>query len=326
MSRWKNAKKWGIRVLIALVVVYLIFIGVVIPYWATNLITHAKTRSFELKVQDTPEKFNVAFEDITIPAIADPSQAEKQVPSLSAWYLPNDTAKAVIIYTHGFWRSRQEVLERACEMTKKGYAGLIIETRRHGRSTGHLTSIGYLERLDVRGAIHHIKSVMKLKIPVVTYGVSAGAAATLLAAAEDSAADLIIVDSSFLSFESMIKHHAGRFFPFWLPTFPIANLVIYGVQSKIGFSDADFDLRLAAQKIGNRPILFIAGEADTRMPVAYAKKLLDASPSEAKELSIIPDATHGAGFRIKPRLYIETMDSFIQKCLPDANSSAPKAD
>jgi fermentation-respiration switch protein FrsA (DUF1100 family) len=170
--------------------------------------------------------------------------------------------------------------------------------------------MGYLERLDIVGAAHFLIDSLQLKCPIVVHGVSMGAASALLAAAEDSAIAALIVDSSFLSFDDTIVHHAKTWLG--LPKFPIVDELILFTKWRTGFSSEDFDLRRAVQKIGDRPILFIAGGADTRMPPEIAQALYSASPSTHKSIKIIENASHGKAFEKDPKAYTNAVLDFLQ--------------
>jgi len=279
----------------------LLFVFVIAPYGFSYLLTHANSRPSDSVINATALRDDLPFKEVAFKS--------KDSSPLSGWYLPRENAPATIIYCHGLFRSRLEMLDRAEKFWQGGYAGLLMDFRRHGKSGGELTSMGYLERLDIIGAAHYLKDSLQIKSPVVVYGVSMGAAAALLAAAEEPAISGLIVDSSFLSFDDTIAHHAKNFLH--LPRFPIAEELILFTQWRVGFNSEDFDLRRAALKIGNRPILFIAGGADTRMPPEIAQALYDASPSTLKNIVIIPNAPHGAAFRTDP----ETCTKAILNCL-----------
>jgi alpha-beta hydrolase superfamily lysophospholipase len=214
------------------------------------------------------------------------------------------------------------MLERAEKFSQQGYAGLLMDFRSHGKSGEAMTSMGYLERLDIIGAVHYLKDSLQIQTPIVVYGVSMGAATALLAAAEDSAIAGLIIDSSFLSFDETITHHARLFFN--LPKFPVASALIMFTKWRVGFNPEDFDLRQAVQKIGDRPMLFIAGGEDTRMPPEIAKALYDASPSTHKNLVIIPNAKHGAAFRTDPETCTKAILDCLQKVVEVNGSSNGK--
>ncbi len=307
--------KWIRRIVLTLIVLIVLLIYVVLPWFATGFITQSGTRPGERDFTFTPmDSGGVAFEDVVFRA-ADPEvhNNESIAPDISAWYLPHDSAKAVIIYSHGLFRSRREVLNLACTLWEQGFAGLILDLRGHGESPADLTSMGYLERYDIVGASKFLREDLTPDLPIIAYGVSMGGAATLLATSESNEIDMTIVDSSFLSFEHTIRHHA-KFLPY-IPSWPIATLVINIAESRIGFDRDDFDLRKTVAQIDEKPILFIAAERDQRMPIEVAQTLHDAALTLHKSLVIIPDATHGRGFRTHPNLYIENILNFVDEHL-----------
>jgi fermentation-respiration switch protein FrsA (DUF1100 family) len=270
--------------------ILLLLIFVVVPYGFSHLLTHASSRPSDRAISASALRADVAFNDVAFKS--------KDGSPLSGWYLPRENAPATIIYCHGLFRSRLEMKERAENLWQEGYAGLLMDFRRHGKSGGELTSMGYLERLDIIGAVRFLRDSLQISSPVVVYGVSMGAAAALLAAADEPEIAGLIVDSSFLTFEGTIAHHAKTWLH--LPKFPIVDELILFTQWRAGFNSEDFDLRRAVRKIGDRPILFIAGGADTRMPPEIARTLYATSPSTHKNILIIPNATHGAAFPTDP--------------------------
>jgi len=300
VTRWPKTKMPFI-ILSAGFGVLLLFIFVIAPFIFSHILTHASSRSADREINTSALRAEVAFREVEF-ASADGIK-------LSGWYLPHENSPVTIVYCHGLFRSRLEMLERAEELSRQGYAGLLMDFRRHGKSGEALTSMGYLERLDVIGAVHYLKDSLQIQTPIVVYGVSMGAAAALLAAAEDPAIAGLIIDSSFLSFDETITHHAKLFFN--LPKFPVASALILFTKWRVGFKAEDLDLQRAVQKIGDRPILFIAGDEDTRMPPEIAQTLYAASPSSHKNIVIIPQASHGAAFRVDP----ETCTKAILDCL-----------
>jgi fermentation-respiration switch protein FrsA (DUF1100 family) len=283
-------------------IILLLFIFVIAPYGFSYLLTHATSRPSDSVINTNALRAEVPFKEVAFKA--------RDGSPLSGWYLPRENAPATIIYCHGLFRSRLEMLDRAEKFWQEGYAGLLMDFRRHGKSGGELTSMGYLERLDIIGAVHYLKDSLQIKSPIVVYGVSMGAAAALLAAAEEPEIFGLIIDSSFLSFDGTIAHHAKTWLH--LPKFPIVDELIWFTQWRAGFSSEDFDLRRAVQKIGDRPILFIAGGADTRMPPEIAQALYAASPSTHKNIVIIPNASHGAAFRTDPEACTKAILSCLQ--------------
>ena len=317
--------KWTKRVLITLAILAFLVAFVGVPGLITYFITHAGTRPFELRLTDTPQTFEVPFEDVQFASYATEEQFAtaagngialddmETAPKISGWYLPHDSAKAVIIYAHGLFRSRQEMLKRACEMWQRGYAGLLIDFRRHGKSSGEMTSMGYLEKFDILSALRYLKKERHVDTPIAVCSVSMGAAATLLAAQMTDEIDAVIAESSFLSFDNTITHHAKLLLS--LPRFPFASTIILMTKAWVVFSGDEFDVKLAMHNITHTPVLIMACEKDTRMPLENVRSLYDACPSPNKEFVVIPDAPHGAAFRTHPELYVKTVTDFLERNL-----------
>ena len=77
----------------------------------------------------------------------------------------------------------------------------------------------------------------------------------------------------------IIRQHWWWFPP--LPSFPLADEVLYWSAWRGHFSPSDFDLEKAVRRINPRPIsaFFIAVEGDPRMPSEYAQTLFADSTS-----------------------------------------------
>ncbi|MDZ7363178.1 MAG: lysophospholipase [candidate division KSB1 bacterium] len=301
-SKQSSPGRWLRRILMILGILIFVFIFFVVPFGFSYLLTHAGSRPSDRNITASAISSEQPFLTIAFKA--------RDGVSLSGWYFPREEAPAAVIYCHGLFRSRLEVVDRAEKFWQGGYAGLLLDFRGHGQSGGELTSMGYLERLDIIGAVHYLSDSLQFKGPIVVYGVSMGAAAALLAAAEEPKISGLIIDSSFLSFDETITHHARNWLR--LPKFPIVDELILFTQWQIGFNSEDFDLRRAVQKIGDRPILFIAGGADQRMPPQIARALYEASPSTHKTLVVIPNAPHGAAFRTDRETYTQAVLRLLQ--------------
>ena len=117
--------------------------------------------------------------------------------SLKGWWLPTpSTPRGAIIIAHGLDHTRQVMLPRAAFLVRGGYDVLLIDLRGHGESGGSITSPGLLEARDVLGALRYIRSRADRK-PIVVLGVSYGAVACLIAAAQSSDIAAVISDGAF---------------------------------------------------------------------------------------------------------------------------------
>lgn len=229
---------------------------------------------------------------------------------LQGWYIPGpEPAKGTIIYCHGLNRSKVEMLPRAQFGNELGYNGLLFDFRHHGQSGGKVTSLGYTERLDVLGAVRYALEVQKAERPIILWGVSMGAVASLLAAVESPDVSAVISDSAFLSLSDTVRHHWNLLFH--LPPFPVANEVTFAIGWRAGFSPGDLDSEKAVERIGPRPILFVAVEGDRRMPPAIAQKLYARAQSPLKKIVILPGTRHGEGFNQSREEYQRAVSEFL---------------
>jgi alpha-beta hydrolase superfamily lysophospholipase len=80
-----------------------------------------------------------------------------------------------------------------------------IDERHHGRSGGTQSTFGQ-ERLDVRPAVAYARQ--RAPGPVVAWGISLGAAAVLLDAADDPGISAVVSDAAYRNLRDTVHHHA----------------------------------------------------------------------------------------------------------------------
>jgi predicted MFS family arabinose efflux permease/pimeloyl-ACP methyl ester carboxylesterase len=293
-----------VRKLAGALVALLLIVFLVLPWLLSFAITKAGTRPDERVRVDTPAAQGAQFEDVSFTS----SDGIK----LSGWYLPARTHQLTVVMTHGFFRSRYEPLERGVRLWREGYGVLLYDLRRHGKSTGEFSSIGYFERRDVEAALKFVEQ-REPQNRVVLFGVSMGAAATLLAAAEtqdDARLAGVVSESSFLSFPDTARHHIKSFTP--IPAFPFATLLIKFTAWRLGFAPEDFDELAAVRRI-RQPILFIGAGGDKRMPnETVLEPLYAAAQNPSKRKLIVAGATHGRAFDAAPDEYMNALTEFLR--------------
>ncbi len=314
-SSWRIVK-WAAGILVLLLIVF--FFGVV-PWFLTNIVTSSHYRYPGPNKGKTPASFGMPLQNIQFRA--------RDGVLLSGWYVPADgpeggEARGTIVYCHGFQRSRVEMLPMAQFGHHLGYDGLLFDFRHSGQSGGKISSIGYWERLDAEAAVAYALGPGRSPHPVVLWGVSMGAAASLMAAAEDPQVDAVISDSSFLSFDSVIKSNyyaiRGRirrhrpWFPL-LPGFPLTNEVIAWSAWRAHFNPSDFNLETAVRRFSLRPILFVAVRGDDRMPPWIAQRLYSDASSPLKQIVILPGHRHGEGFNDARAPYEQAVAAFLSR-------------
>lgn len=301
MKRLLRFLKWTA---IVVVVLLLAFVFLVAPYLLASFITRAGTRPMDRRLTTSPSDFDLTYEDVAFES-TDGVQ-------LKGWYLSGGDKGVSLACGHGLFRSRREVLERAVALRRAGFDVLLFDLRRHGDSGGERVTLGYDERLDYLGAIAYLQK-RQPEDRIALLGVSMGAAAALLAASESLVVETVIADSSFLSLEHTVTHHLKLFWG--LPRFPLGDELLFFIERKGGFRREGLNVEAAVQKIGSRPLLFVAGSEDRRMPVEVQRRLYGVAASEMSQFLVIDGASHGAGYRTNPDLYARTVIDFLESVL-----------
>jgi fermentation-respiration switch protein FrsA (DUF1100 family) len=275
---------------------------IVVPWFFTSIITQRQYHFPDPNDGKTPISYKLKFSWIDF--------TSRDGISLKGWYIPADgTARGTIVYCHGLNRTRIEMLPAAVFGHSLGYNGLLFDLRHQGMSGGATTTLGYQERLDVEGAVQYALEQQHAERPVVVWGVSMGASAALMAAADSQDISAVIADSSFDSMLGTMRHHLKLFLH--LPGFPLADEVGYWVAWRGHFRPADFDVVKAVERIGDRPILFVAVEDDRRMPPSIAQTLYAHAQSQLKKIIVLPGHRHGEGFNQATEPYEKAVTEFL---------------
>ena len=278
------------------------FFFLFVPWFIVNIGTTGRYHYPDPNDGKTPISYRMNFKWVEFPS--------SDGVLLKGWYVPATSgARGTIVYCHGLNRTRTEMLPMAVFGHALGYDGLLFDLRHQGASGGALTTLGYEERLDVIAAVRYALYQQGAPRPVILWGVSMGAAAALMAAAESPEVAAVISDSSFLSLRATVEHHWKLFFH--LPSFPFANEIVHGIAWRGGFRPSDFDLASAVTRIGNRPILFVALQDDRRMPPSIARDLYSHAASPNKALIVLPGHRHGEGFNQATEQYEIAVRQFL---------------
>src|SRR5437016_4712376 len=167
--RWRRRLK---RIVITLIVIVIVLLFGVMPWGFAMLVTGARTRPMDRKLTDTPVNFGAQFRDVEF-------QTYDGV-KISGWLVPSGDKHTTIIYSHGLFRSRRELLERAMDLWKLGYGALLYDSRNHGESGPARVTLGYNERLDSEAAVRYLRDEAHSTDRIVLFGISMGASAALM--------------------------------------------------------------------------------------------------------------------------------------------------
>lgn len=286
-------------VILSLVVVLLIIFGGM-PYAISRLYTGGiARRSFT----DTPEKYGIAYDDLTL--------TTSDGLALRGWYLPNPDDRGTVIFCHGLFNQRSELLEQAVFMHEQGFRAVLFDFRHHGQSDGSYVTFGYYERRDVEAALRYVIDDRGEQGAVILWGISMGAANALLATAEQPEVTAIIAESSFYSARETLQRDLTRMFQ--LPAFPFASLVEFFTDHRLGIHIGDIHVGDAAARIHDRPILLIGGTNDRRIPIINNERLFTVIPGDMKEQWVVEGAGHADIWRMVQADYRAKVTQFLER-------------
>lgn len=269
-------------------------------------LTHPKRKL----VDESPEPYGLHKQDITFP-----SHTKDVV--LDGWFFKSPSAgigehAMTVIMSHGYAGTRLEkglpALALAKSIVDEGYHVLMFDFRNSGNSEGHLTTVGYLEKQDVLGAISWVQKHVRSKICLV--GFSMGGSTSLLAAAEESSVLGVITDSAFSQLSPYLRDNL----PVWskLPRFPFTPLILGILPRLIGINPRHVDALAAVDHIYPRPILFIHSQDDDAIPWSNSEGMWRRHP-DAFELWVTQKAGHVGSYQMQPEAYNQRVLAFLSK-------------
>lgn len=239
--------------------------------------------------------------------------------------------RGLILFAHEYCSDQQSCARYCRPLQQVGYDILTFDFRGHGLSA---SSPGYTPRQwvtnremdDIRGALAFIDgwlSEQKLPREVGIFGISRGACAGLLAAAESPRIVAIFSDGAF-STDTTLEHLMKR----WAYIFANNKVLIDNYHpcfwrfmraAMLFFAARDFrctfpSVRKAITRMTPRPIFFTHGEKDSYLPVEQARRLYVLAP-QPKSLWIAPGARHNQAAVLHPERYAELTIGFFDQHL-----------
>ena len=233
---------------------------------------------------------------------------------IAAWYVPSANG-AVIILVHGLGSNRGELLEMAAALQETGFGALLVDLRNSGDSSGSVTTLGLLESRDVIAGVDFLVGRTEVDPERIgIYGMSMGAATTLMSAGQDERLKAVVSAAGFTSIEANIRDSVQQLTG--LPPVPFAPMIVFFGEYLSGM-----DINLvrpidALQDIAPRPVMFVHGDLDGLILVRNAYELYEAA-GEPKVLHIIPGAGHGNYAAVAGESFHQVIVEFFTRWLLD---------
>ncbi|EOH98761.1 hypothetical protein UAW_01357 [Enterococcus haemoperoxidus ATCC BAA-382] len=220
-------------------------------------------------------------------------------------------SKKWVICVHGY-RSygKRDMAFVASKFSEQQYNILVPDLRAHGKSTGNIIGMGWLDRFDLLKWINEVLTI-EPSAEIILFGGSMGAATVMMTSGEALPDNIkgLVVDCGYSSvydeFGAMLQS------AFKLPAFPILTIADSLAKKKVGYSlkEASSVAQLAKN---NLPTLFIHGTGDKFVPHQMIYDNMEAT-NGVKESLIVENAPHLSSFIYEPEHYFDTVFEFVHR-------------
>ncbi|MBM2809681.1 MAG: Dipeptidyl aminopeptidase/acylaminoacyl-peptidase-like protein [Chloroflexi bacterium] len=296
---------WAARAFLGLICLLVaLYLG--LSAYMTTIATVATRRP----VVGTPTDVGLAFEPVIM-------QTADRL-ALKGWLLPSSPERAVIM-VHGLDVNRWDNGQGWHEVTKayieSGFTVLLFDLRAHGESGGDRLGLGWDERQDVLAGVAFLRNRGFKPGRIGLYGASYGAGTALLAAAQAPEVGAVVADSPYADQREILSREITRrtgFPPIFAPGIALM------ARPLLGLDLAGIPPLLAVSQIAPRPILFIHGEADARIPYQNSERLIAAANNPINELWIVKGAAHADSYSLLKDDYTNRIVGFFGRYLRDA--------
>lgn len=283
---WRGFLSISVKVILGLALLAMIAVSI-----GVNDALHPPRRTPQGK---TLRKYNIPYQSLDL--------ITEDGVRLSAWYTPPRKG-ALILLAHGYGNDRPEWVHEM--LARKGYGVLAWDARAHGESDGDISTIGYLEVLDVRAALDYALAQPDVE-HVGAWGGSMGAATLVRATARYPEIEALFIDSSFASLEDV--------FDFLVP-YPLINpLAKFITQLRTGINMDDVSPVDDIGKISPRPVYIVQSAGDAVAPPDSGEKLFNAA-GEPRFLWVEEKVPHMQTFLDDPRRYKRRLIDFFDEWL-----------
>jgi uncharacterized protein len=233
------------------------------------------------------------------------------------WFKPEGppSDKAVIL-VHGYAWNRIGSLKYIRLFQERGCHVIIYDHGHSGESGGHLVTMGFREKHDLKAVVDAIIARLGENARIGTHGESMGAATVLLHAAMDSRVRFVIADCPYADLTEQLSYRLKA--EYGLPPFPLVNAASLATLLQAGFLFRDVSpLRVLEEKGGlpEIPMMFIHGMMDDYIPPAASEKLHAAKKGYSR-LCLMPDARHAQSICAHGDLYEQLVSEFLGEVEP----------
>jgi len=230
---------------------------------------------------------------------------------IAGWYVPSKNRAAVVL-THGHSSHRAMTLPVAAMLAQAGYGVLMIDLRAHGESEGEIFTL-WQAGDDVLGAVDYLQTRPDVDpVRIGVWGFSAGAAASVHAAAQSPAIQAVVADglawTRFRDARGLYRGPTWKYFlSDWIQMTATDLFYAGGSRPRALVDDVG--------RIAPRPLLIIVAGDHPYDNERLASEQYKEVGGESVSVWIVPGAVHGGGWELDPKAYRQHMLGFLDVAL-----------
>ena len=287
---------------LCLVATAIIGASLLIAWVISQQVLHPKRRVEDHGLDD----FGLRAEGVSFPS--------RDGTRLAGWFIPAaNTPSPAIVLSHGWARSRAELLPHADLLHRAGFAVLLFDYRHRGESEGDAVTMGLGEHRDLLGALDAIAARPEVDADrIAVLGMSLGSVVAILTAAGDRRVRALVAECPYATSGAIMTRALRHYFH--LPRFPVAPLAKWLIERRLGESLAGADPAQAMARISPRPVFIIADERDAIFGADETERVFQAM-AEPKQFWLVPGADHARGWQAAPAEYERRVVDFLRGAL-----------
>jgi fermentation-respiration switch protein FrsA (DUF1100 family) len=266
-------------------------------------------------VHPKPRQEDHDLDDFELPAeeVSFPSQDGTR---LAGWFIPGPGGNRAptMVLSHGWARSRAELLPHANFLHRAGYAVLAFDYRNRGRSEGDMVTMGLREQEDLLGALDYVATRPEVDADRIgVFGMSTGGVIAILVAAHDQRVRVLVTEAPFANHDAVMSRALRHVFH--LPKFPFAYLAKVVIERRIGGSLDPVQAVLTVDRFAPRPLFVMADESDELIGSEQSVLVYEAA-AHPKRFWMIEGAAHARGWQAGREEYERRVLDFLRETLP----------
>lgn len=271
---------------------------------AGYLLSRQLTRRHTPDERRSPAEYGLSFEEVAF--------RSRDGLLLHGWWIPAPGARRAVIFMHGHGGSMDPDVQYAPAFHAAGISVLMFDFRAHGRSEGHITTVGYLERQDALGAIDYALNRGIEQVGLL--GFSMGGIVAMLTAPLSPAARAVVSDGGPVRMvTSLTVWGQERGIPGPLAAV-MARVVLIATSLRVGANQFSYEPLRWVSQIAPRPLLLIQGGHDQYVPPADFAAL-QAAAGPTAQTWFVPDAGHRTADQLYPDEYRRRVVGFFEENL-----------